>query len=90
MTLALTGSVGFVTYPAVRERLEAFVALGGGEVDWSGVEQVDSSALALVLQTRRSASSQRIEVSHTALPAALLALAELYGVAQFIEGAPFS
>ncbi len=57
-------------------------------VDFSGADDVDSSALALILEYRRAAQSagKRLRVSN--LPANLNTLAELYGVTDLIATTP--
>jgi len=51
--------------------------------DLSGLQQVDSSALSLLLGWRRAAAGQA--VSFVGLPDSLLGLAKLYGVSDLIE-----
>ena len=57
-------------------------------VDFSGVAEVDSSALALILEYRRAAEAagKRVHVSN--LPASLKTLADLYGVTDLIAATP--
>ena len=49
-------------------------------VDLSGVTEVDSSALSLLLEWRREAVRNGREIHYRNLPASLKSLAELYGV----------
>ena len=51
----------------------------------SGITGVDSAAVALLLEWRRLAQQRGKHLSFTNLPANLLALAELYGVADIIQ-----
>lgn len=53
-------------------------------VDLSGVTEVDSSAVSLLLEWRRSAAKANRNIEFTNLPASLRSLAELYGVLEFI------
>ena len=57
-------------------------------LDFSGVEEVDSSALALILEYRRAAESAGKRVSVCNLPASLKTLADLYGVTDLIAATP--
>ncbi|HXZ50288.1 MAG TPA: STAS domain-containing protein [Usitatibacter sp.] len=54
-------------------------------VDFSAVTGVDSSAVALLLEWRRLAQAQGKALEFTNLPANLIALAKLYGVADLIQ-----
>jgi|HubBroStandDraft_6_1064221.scaffolds.fasta_scaffold1288881_2 phospholipid transport system transporter-binding protein len=56
-----------------------------GIVDLTGVEGLDSAAVAVLLAWRRRAASEGVELSFTAVPASLSALAELYGVQDLIS-----
>lgn len=53
-------------------------------VDLSGVTEVDSSALSLLLEWRREAARSRREIHYRNLPASLKSLAELYGVTELL------
>ena len=57
-------------------------------LDFSGVEEVDSSALALIFEYRRTAESAGKRVSVSNLPASLKTLADLYGVTDLIAATP--
>jgi phospholipid transport system transporter-binding protein len=66
---------------AALAQVEAAVARGGAlHLDASGVQDLDSSAVALVLQARRLALAAGLPFRLSAPPAKLLALASLYGV----------
>ena len=56
-------------------------------IDFSGVTGVDSSAVALLLEWRRRAQQRGKTLTYVNLPANLLALARLYGVAELIQPA---
>lgn len=64
---------------AVGERLE---------VDLSGVEAVDSSAVSVLLQWSRLANKNGIQLSYINLPANLCSLAKLYDVAEVLPISP--
>lgn len=56
-------------------------------VDLSGVTEVDSSALSLLLEWRREAARSGREVRYRNLPASMKSLAELYGVTELLSEA---
>ena len=56
----------------------------GVTVDFSGVTEVDSSALSLLLEWRRTAARSGREVRYRNLPASMKSLAELYGVTELL------
>ncbi|HSB49261.1 MAG TPA: STAS domain-containing protein [Burkholderiales bacterium] len=56
-------------------------------VDLSGVTEVDSSALSLLLEWRREAARNGREVRYRNLPASMKSLAELYGVTELLSEA---
>ena len=53
-------------------------------VDLSGVTEVDSAAVSLLLEWRREAAKANRKIEFANLPASLRSLAELYGVLEFI------
>ena len=61
-------------------RTQAFVS-----IDASGLQQFDSSALAVLLAGVRDAVNQNHAVRVTGLPAKALALARVYGVQDLLE-----
>lgn len=82
----LEGAAGFGqarTLLAAGERL--FAGLPAVTVDLAGVTQVDSATLALLLEWRRLAASRGHAVAYAGLPARLVALARLSGVAGLIS-----
>jgi phospholipid transport system transporter-binding protein len=56
-------------------------------VDLSGVTEVDSSAVSLLLEWRRQAKAANRRIEYANLPPNLRSLAELYGVAELIRTA---
>jgi phospholipid transport system transporter-binding protein len=87
--LSLEGPLSFANLPEVLARSDAYCARAELPerltIDFAGVDQVDSSAVALLLQWRRTALLLGKELSFVNLPANLLALAELYGVSELIQ-----
>jgi len=72
---------------AVRFMEEGERLLAGGVTvfDLSGLGQVDSAALSLFLNWRRSALAQGRAIGFKNPPASLLNLAKLYGVAELVN-----
>ena len=79
-----------------RLTMEASIALfnkglsvedGAGEVvvDFAQVEAVDSSAVSLMLAWLRAAQRRNVKISFVNIPANLLSLTELYGVAESLR-----
>lgn len=57
-------------------------------IDFADAKEMDSSALALILEYRRAAESAGKRVSVSNLPASLKTLADLYGVTDLIAVTP--
>ena len=87
--LALTGELSFDTIPQVLEESAAYAARPDLPdrltIDFAAITNVDSSAVALLLDWRRMAAKRGKTLVFVNLPANLLSLAELYGVAELIQ-----
>ena len=87
--LAITGAISFETMPTVLEESARYAARDDIPdcltIDLSAITGVDSSAVALLLEWRRQAAERGKRLEYVNLPANLLALAELYGVADLIQ-----
>jgi len=87
--LALAGPLSFESLPQVLAESDAFEARPSLPeklvIDFSGITEVDSSAVALLLEWRRRAHAHGKALVFVNLPANLLALAELYGVTDLIQ-----
>ena len=55
------------------------------EIDFSGVTDVDTAALSLIMEWQRRALATKCTITFSNLPANLNSLAELYGVTSFIS-----
>jgi len=90
-TLALTGALSFETIPTVLEQSAEYAARTDLPdrltIDFAGITGVDSAAVALLLEWRRQATQRSKRLDFINLPPNLLALAELYGVADLIQPA---
>ena len=87
--LPLKGGLTFETIPAVLEESALYAARPDLPdkltIDFAEVTDVDSAAVALLLDWRRVASKRKKILVFVNLPANLVALAELYGVADVIQ-----
>jgi phospholipid transport system transporter-binding protein len=87
--LALEGALSFDTLPRVLEESRAYSARPDIPdrltIDFAAITDVDSSAVALLLEWRREAARRGKGLFFVNLPANLLALAELYGVTGLIQ-----
>ena len=87
--LALSGELSFDTIPKVLEESAAYAARTDLPdrltIDFAGITDVDSSAVALLLDWRRMAVKRGKTLVFVNLPANLIALADLYGVAELIQ-----
>jgi len=87
--LRLEGNLSYETIPAVLAETAQFAARtdlpATVRIDFSNVTGVDSAAVALLLEWRRMALAAGKTLVFENLPANLLALAQLYGVAELIQ-----
>ena len=87
--LALDGALSFETLPAVLVQSAEYAARADLPerltIDFARITHVDSSAVALLLEWRRQAQRRGKRLEFVNLPANLLALASLYGVAELIQ-----
>jgi phospholipid transport system transporter-binding protein len=87
--LHLTGALDFQSLPEVLAESERYAARTDLPdrltIDFSAIAGVDSSAVALLLEWRRQALATGKTLVFANLPANLVALAELYGVAELIQ-----
>ncbi|HUP30082.1 MAG TPA: STAS domain-containing protein [Usitatibacter sp.] len=87
--LALEGALSFETLPAVLAQSVEYAARADLPerltIDFAAITGVDSSAVALLLEWRRQAQARGKRLDFVNLPPNLLALAQLYGVAELIQ-----
>ena len=81
----VTGEVLVDNANLIFKKSAAFKMVGEIEVDFSGVNNVDTSALSLMLEWQRRAVSNGSSVKFANLPADLISLADLYGVESFLS-----
>jgi len=85
--LTLSGPVTLSGVSAMLQEGNAAIAEGARSVDLSGVEELDSSALALLLAWLREAKRQGRDLVFVNLPSGLTTIARLYGVADLLPTA---
>ena len=87
--LALDGALSFDTLPEVLRASEEYATRADLPerltIDFAGIDAIDSSAVALLLEWRRQAQRRGKRLEFVNLPANLVALATLYGVEDLIQ-----
>ena len=86
--LKITGAVIIDSVRTLLEGGRGYCVANDVTLDFSGVGEVDSSALALILEYRRAAESAGKRVTVSNLPASLKTMADLYGVTDLIAATP--
>ena len=76
----LGGDVTLETVPAMLDKIRPLIRSGIDTLDCSNVQNVDSSALGLILACKREAIIHQKSLKITGLPESLHGLASLYGV----------
>ncbi|MBC3882493.1 STAS domain-containing protein [Undibacterium sp. LX40W] len=66
------------------------IEAGSREIDLSSLQNVDSSAVAVMLSWQRHAQAQQRALSFTGVPASLQSLIALYGLQDFFHMVPIS
>ena len=83
--LVLSGPLVMDSATTVLNEAKSGVASGDVTVDFSGITDIDSSALALMLQWRRDDEAAGRTVIFEGIPDNLRVLAELYGVSFLLD-----
>jgi phospholipid transport system transporter-binding protein len=81
---SITGAVTVDSVGSLLRELQPQLAKGIDTLDFSGVETVDSAALALVFSAMRQARQAGRTLTCSGLPASFITLAELYGVSELL------
>jgi phospholipid transport system transporter-binding protein len=82
--IAIEGPVTLENICQLREEVRQHIGQVDWTLDWSGVKEVDSTALSLILAWQRESAGQGKQTRNINLPANLRSLAELYGVSDLI------
>ena len=85
--IVLSGPVTLANVAALLEEGRRHLAEGAATVDLSGVTELDSSALALLLAWLREAKAGGRAVAFANLPESLQTIARLYGVEDLLPAA---
>ena len=83
---SLQGPVTFDTFLALDAAAAGHEPPFPAVLDWSGVSEVDSSALALLFAWQRAARMRGRTISNAKVPDNLASLAKVYGVAELLVG----
>ena len=86
-TLMVEGAVTFDTVPGLVEAANEHLAQGVKAVDFSGVAEIDSAAVALALEWMRQARRVNVTLRFANLPDSMHNLAKLYGVSELLQPA---
>jgi phospholipid transport system transporter-binding protein len=83
--IVVEGELTIETVPAMVSALSAHLRKGEAQaVDLSGVSDVDSSAVALLLEWQRQAGAVGSSMTWSSVPSSLENLAKLYGVQELL------
>lgn len=84
-TLRVEGALTIETVPGLVDGVGEHLVQGTRRIDFSGVTDVDSAAVALAIEWMRQAAAKNISLELTNLPVVLRNLANLYGVANLLQ-----
>ncbi len=83
--LQFDGPVTIATVSALLAQVRALLVPGVAVLDFKGVTEVDSAAVALALECLREARRRKLALSLANLPEAMRNLAELYAVSELLQ-----
>ena len=86
-SLFLEGALTLATVAGLAGVVQEHLRQGAKVVDFRGVTEVDSSAVALALEWLRQAEESSTGVRFANLPVAMQNLAKLYGVSELLQPA---
>jgi phospholipid transport system transporter-binding protein len=81
----LDGPVTLDTVPGLAAEMESLLDGEARVIDFGGATDVDSSAVALVLEWCHQAASRKLNLRVANLPTAMENLAKLYGVSDLLH-----
>jgi len=84
-TLRVDGALTIDTVPGLVGAVSEHLAQGAIRIDFSGVTDVDSAAVALTIEWLRQAAAKNLPLELTNLPVVLRNLANLYGVSNLLQ-----
>jgi phospholipid transport system transporter-binding protein len=86
-SLFLEGALTLGTVSSLAGAVQDHLREGARVVDFRGVSEVDSSAVALALEWLRQAAESKTGLRFANLPVAMQNLAKLYGVSELLQSA---
>ena len=86
--LLFEGQVTIATVSALLAQSRLLLVPGVAVLDFKGVTEVDSAAVALALECMREARRRKLALSFANLPAAMQHLAQLYAVSDLLQAVP--
>jgi ABC-type transporter Mla MlaB component len=86
--LLFAGPVTIATVSALLAQSRLLLSQGVAVLDFKGVTEVDSAAVALALECLREAGRRKLALSLANLPAAMQHLAQLYAVSELLQADP--
>jgi phospholipid transport system transporter-binding protein len=86
--LLVQGPVTIATVTALLSQCRLLLAAGVAVLDFKGVTEVDSAAVALALECMREARRRKLALCLANLPEAMQNLAELYAVSELLQADP--
>lgn len=81
----LTGDVVINTVSEILKASQAFTIADNTTVDFAGVEDIDTTAVSLILEWKRRAAREAQSLVFVNLPSNLSSLVQLYDVAELIS-----
>ena len=84
-TCLLDGDITVASAAPILDELKPHIADGLQTLDFSGVAQVDSSVLALIMSCQREAAQFNRRLHLTGISGNITTLADLYGVDSFLQ-----
>ncbi len=85
--LVLDGPVTIATVPRLVNRISSQLSAGVRSVDFSGIAEIDSAAVAYALEWQRQAEASHVKIELINFPEVLRNLANLYGVMDLLAPA---
>jgi phospholipid transport system transporter-binding protein len=81
----ISGDVVIGTVPAILASSKSLPIAVDTMVDFAKVNNIDTSAISLILEWKRRAQQEKQALKFVNLPANLISLTQLYGVAELIN-----